>query len=69
MFIHLNIFFLFVFEIVNVFSSSQNESRRGLRNDIRIIPTVGEVWPKPQSIQMSQQQLSISSERFRFFNK
>jgi hypothetical protein len=52
--------------IVNGLSFPRNHGRRGSLNRIRIQPTVGEAWPKPQSIQTTAQRLAIHPTTFHF---
>lgn len=52
--------------IVESYSSVQNHGRRGLLNTVRIQPTSGEPWPKPQSIQTTFQQFAIPPDKFHF---
>jgi hypothetical protein len=59
------VFFLLVIVIFNVLSVL-SDGRRGFINSIRIEPTVGEVWPKPQSIKTTNQQFSLHPDTFNF---
>jgi hypothetical protein len=52
--------------IVDSLSSARSHGRRGFLNPIRIQPTAGEPWPKPQSIQTTTAQLAIYPHSFRF---
>lgn len=52
--------------IVESYSSVRNHGRRGLLNTIRIQPTAGEPWPKPQSIQTTFQQFAVLPDKFHF---
>jgi len=58
-------FLLFVIILINILSI-ESDGRRGLINKIRIKPTVGEVWPKPQSIETTNEQYSIHPSTFHF---
>lgn len=58
---------LFLLIIVcHVESSARIHGRRGLVNDVRIQPTTGEPWPKPQSIQITGQRFAVHPDAFHF---
>lgn len=59
------ILFLFLICIQKILAA-RSESRRGFVNNIRIQPTIGEPWPKPQSIQSTTQRFAIHPSAFRF---
>lgn len=58
--------FLFAIIAISSLSSARNYERRGYVNTIRVQPTIGEPWPKPQSIQTTPQRFAILPSTFHF---
>lgn len=58
------LFFLIIVDRVE--SSVRIHGRRGLVNDVRIQPTTGEPWPKPQSIQITDRRFAVHPDAFHF---
>ena len=52
--------------VYHVESSARIRGRRGLVHDVRVEPTMGEPWPKPQSIQTTGRQFAIHPDTFHF---
>ena len=61
----INLFFLLVI-CFGSFSYVQSRARQGSFSTIRIQPTIGEVWPKPQSIQTTGQRFALRPDTFQF---
>jgi len=66
MIVRVKLLLLLLVVIMNSLSSARNHGRRGFLNTIRIQPTVGEPWPKPQSIQTTAGRLAVHPNTFRF---
>jgi hypothetical protein len=52
--------------IIDNLSAVSSHGRRGTLNTIRIQPTAGEPWPKPQLIQTTAQRLAVYPDAFHF---
>ncbi|CAF3654515.1 unnamed protein product [Rotaria sp. Silwood1] len=61
-----NIIYLLLVITVESFSPVWSHERRGFLHAIRIQPTVGEPWPKPQSILTTTQRLTVNPKTFHF---
>ena len=59
------LYLLLVF-VYHVESSTRIQGRRGLVHDVRIEPTTGEPWPKPQSIQITGRRFAVHPDAFHF---
>ena len=52
--------------IVSKNDSSKSDERRGFTKSIRTKATIGEVWPKPQSMSSTREEYLINRHSFHF---